>query len=235
MSGNADSLGYDGSQDAEDLLRWALDKYGSRIALACSFQTTVLVHMVRQITSDVRVFAIDTGRLNEETYQCAADVERSLDVKIEWYFPEHSAVESLVRQKGMFSFKESLEARHECCAIRKVEPLNRALSGLDAWITGIRREQGQFRKEVEKIEIDEAHGGIVKINPIADWSLAEVRKYVKKHRLPYNRLLERGYGSIGCECCTRALQDGEDLRAGRWWWEGAEHKECGLHVRNWGI
>ena len=136
MSEDTNIFGYEGNYEAEDVLRWALDKYEDRIALACIFQTTVLVHMARQISPDVRIFAIDTGRLNEETYECARDVERQLGVRIEWYFPKHEAVEAMVNEKGMHSFRESLEARHECCAIRKVEPLNRALSGLNAWITG---------------------------------------------------------------------------------------------------
>ena len=235
MNNQNHTFSYRGNYQAEDLLGWALEEYSPRIALACSFQTTVLVHMVKQIRSDVRVFAIDTGRLNEETYECARDVERALDVKIEWYFPKHQAVEALVSSKGMFSFKEGLDARRECCGIRKVEPLNRALSGLDAWITGIRRDQGDARKNIDKIEIDDAHAGIVKINPIADWSPEDIRKYVTKHRLPYNLLLEQGYGSVGCECCTRPLKTGESTRAGRWWWEDSEQKECGLHVRNWNI
>lgn len=235
MTEDYSSFGYEGSGEAEDLLRWALGRYHPGIALACSFQNPVLIHMMVSIRPDARVFAIDTGRLNEETYQCAEDIERVLGVKIEWYFPKHDAVEAMVRGKGHYSFKSDLESRRECCAIRKVEPLNRALSGLDAWITGLRREHNVTRGDAGKIEIDEAHNGIVKINPIADWSSEDVREYVKKHNLPYNSLLDMGYASIGCAPCTRAIAEGEHPRAGRWWWESAEHKECGLHVRNWNI
>ena len=228
-------IDYQGDGQAEDVVRWALDKFHPRIAIACSFQHAVLIDMAVKINPDVRVFSIDTGRLPEDTHQCAQDIEQHFGIKIEWHFPRHQAVEKMVREKGPYSFKESLEARRECCAIRKVEPLNRALSGLDAWITGVRREQTAGRSATGRIEIDEAHGGIVKVNPLADWTYDQIKDYVKEHKLPYNTLFEKGYTSIGCACCTRAVQPGEDSRAGRWWWEHPEYKECGLHVRNWQI
>jgi phosphoadenosine phosphosulfate reductase len=177
----------------------------------------------------VRVFAIDTGRLNEETYQVAESVSARYDIQIDWYFPERQTVENLEREKGLFSFRESLENRHECCRIRKVEPLGRALAGLSGWIVGLRREQSVTRAQLCPLEIDEAHGGIVKISPLADWSEEQVWAYAEKHALPINRLHRMGYPSIGCAPCTRAIEAGEDLRAGRWWWENPEHKECGLH------
>jgi len=228
-------IDYRGDGRAEDVLRWALRKFHPRIAIACSLQHAVLIHMAVQIRPDVRVFSIDTGRLPEDTYECARDIGRHFGIKIEWFFPRQDAVEQMMRKNGPFAFRESLDARIECCAIRKVEPLNRALSDLDAWITGVRREQNVTRSAAGKIEIDKAHGGIVKVNPIADWSYDEIRAYVKEHKLPYNTLFEKGYSSIGCACCTRAVEPGEDPRAGRWWWEHPEHKECGLHVRNWQI
>ena len=228
-------LGYDGSGEAEDVLRWALDRYHPKVALACSFQHTVLIHMMVNIRRDIRVFAIDTGRLPEETYQCAADVEKFFGIKIEWYLPRHDRVETLMREQGPLSFKKSLAARRECCAIRKVEPLNRALSDLDAWITGIRRDQSETRKKIEKVSIDDAHGGIVKICPLADWTHDRLRDYVKKHKIPYNILMQQGYSSVGCACCTRPMDPDGDPRSGRWWWEAPEHKECGIHVRNWQI
>lgn len=228
-------IDYHGDGQAEDVLRWALHKFRPRIAIACSFQHAVLIDMAVKIIPDVRVFSIDTGRLPEDTYECARDIERHFGIRIEWYFPAQAAVEQMMRKGGPFSFRESMEARRECCAIRKVEPLNRALTGLDAWITGVRREQNVTRSTTAKIEIDEAHGGIVKVNPVADWSYDEIRAYVKEHKLPYNTLFEKGYRSIGCACCTRPVEAEEDSRAGRWWWEDLEHKECGLHVRNWQI
>jgi len=165
----------------------------------------------------------------------AEEVRRQLGVRIQWYFPEHEAVEELETTKGPFSFKRSIEDRRECCFTRKVQPLNRALADLEAWVTGLRREESVTRRSLEQIERDRAHGGILKINPLADWTSEDVRAYLQKHRLPYNRLLDRGYTSIGCACCTRATEAGEDPRAGRWWWEQPEHKECGLHVGNWTI
>jgi phosphoadenosine phosphosulfate reductase len=228
-------FGYAGDGTAHDVLRWALGRYHPRIAVACSFQHAVVVHLAVRIQPDVRVFSVDTGRLPEETYECARDFERALGIRIEWVFPRHEAVEKLLREGGPYSFRESPEARRHCCGIRKVEPTLRALTGLDAWISGIRREQGVTRRACGMIEQDQAHGGILKINPLADWTSEEVREYAKKHRLPHNRLLDRGYTSIGCACCTRPVQPGEDPRAGRWWWESPEHKECGLHVSNWSI
>ncbi|MFC1497998.1 phosphoadenylyl-sulfate reductase [Verrucomicrobiota bacterium] len=235
MKDTQDAIEYNGNNKAEDMLKWALNNFHPNIALACSFETPILVHMAVAIKPDVRIFSIDTGRLPEETYQCAHELEQRYGIKIEWYFPKNNAVEKLERGKGVYSFKESLEARHECCAIRKVEPLSRALNGLKAWITGLRKDQNVTRNELGKVERDVAHGGIIKINPIADWSLAQVMEYTKKHDIPYNQLLDQDYMSIGCACCTRPVTVGEDPRSGRWWWEQPEHKECGLHVRNWNI
>ena len=138
-------------------------------------------------------------------------------------------VELLVREKGHFSFRRSIEDRKECCGIRKVEPLRRALAGRAAWVTGLRREQSVTRTAVEVLELDAAHGGIAKLNPLAAWTEAQVWSYAREHGLPVNALHARGYPSIGCAPCTRAIAPGEDARAGRWWWESAEHKECGLH------
>lgn len=235
MSGDYKEFGYSGNGDAQDVLSWALDVYSPDIALACSFQNPLLVHMMVGIKPDIRVFGIDTGRLNEETYQCADAIEKMFGVKIEWFLPNNNDLEKLVGSKGQYSFRESLDARRQCCAVRKVEPLNRALSGLRAWITGVRREQNITRESVGKIEKDLAHGGIIKINPIADWSSDQVRDYIIKYDLPYNKLLDCGYSSIGCAPCTRAINTGEHPRSGRWWWEQEEHKECGLHVRDWSI
>jgi len=218
----------------EEVLRWSLSEYHPDIALASSFskEDIVLAAMVAAIRPDARVFALDTGRLHEETYTTAEAVSIKLGVRIEWYFPDRSAVEDLERSKGLYSFRESLENRHECCRIRKVEPLSRALSGLHAWVTGQRREQGLTRTDLQVFEIDEAHGGILKVNPLADWTGEQVEAFIRKHGLPYNRLHDEGYPSIGCAPCTRPVAVGEDPRAGRWWWERPEHKECGLHARN---
>jgi phosphoadenosine phosphosulfate reductase len=235
VSSDQEDFGYRGDGSAEDLLRWALERHHPRIAVATSLQDVVLVHMAIHIRPDARVFSIDTGRLPEETYQCAEALRRMFGVRIEWYFPRTEAVERLEREKGLYAFRRSIEDRRECCGIRKVEPLRRALAGLDAWVTGMRREDGATRGGLPKLLRDEAHGGILKINPLADWSAGQVSEYTQRHGLPYNRLLDVGYASIGCACCTRAIGPGDDPRAGRWWWENPEQKECGLHARNWHI
>jgi phosphoadenosine phosphosulfate reductase len=224
------------NESPEAVLRWALSEFHPDIALASSFgmEDIVLVAMMTDIHPDARVFALDTGRLHEETYEAAEAVRRKLGIRIEWCFPDRVAVEELERSKGLFSFRESLENRHECCRVRKVEPLSRALSGLRAWVTGQRREQAVTRRNLPVVEIDEAHGKILKLNPLAGWTEQEVREYVRKRGLPVNRLHDIGYPSIGCAPCTRPVAPGEDPRAGRWWWERPEHKECGLHARNAG-
>ena len=227
--------GYTGTGEPEDVLRWALTEFHPDIALAASLENTVLIDMMTRIRPDIRVFSIDTGRLPEETFRCAAEVEQRFGLRIEWYFPDRTSIEQLVRESGVYSFRESLEARRSCCGIRKVEPLNRALKGLRAWVTGLRRDEAESRRETQQVSVDESHGGIVKICPLANWTNQQVRDYMREHKLPYNSLMERGYTSIGCACCTRAIELGEDQRAGRWWWESAEHKECGLHVSNWQI
>jgi phosphoadenosine phosphosulfate reductase len=223
-------------ESPEAVLRWALSEFHPDIALASSFsmEDIVLIAMMADIRPDVRIFALDTGRLHEETYEAAEAVRRRLGVRIKWHFPERAAVEELERSKGLYSFRESLENRHECCRIRKVEPLSRALSGLRAWVTGQRKEQAVTRRNLPVVEIDEGHGKILKLNPLAGWTEQEVGEYVRKRGLPVNRLHDMGYPSIGCAPCTRPVAPGEDPRAGRWWWERPEHKECGLHARNAG-
>lgn len=215
----------------EVVLAWALETHHPRIALASSFsmEDIALIAMMTEIRPDARVFALDTGRLNEETYEVAEAVRSRLGIRIEWHFPDRAAVEELEREKGLYSFRESLKNRHECCRIRKVDPLGRALAGLRAWVTGQRREQSVTRGDLSVIEIDRAHGGILKLNPLADWTSEQVASFIRDRNLPYNRLHDAGYPSIGCAPCTRAVRPGEDPRAGRWWWERPEQKECGLH------
>ncbi len=217
---------------AEQVLRSAIEEFHPAITLASSFslEDVVLMHMISKIRPDARVFAIDTGRLNEETYQCADLVKFITGLKIEWVFPRFEDVQKLEQEKGLFSFRSSLDARHECCNIRKVEPLSRALKGQKAWITGLRKEQNVTREELKYVEIDEAHGGITKINPLLEWEDKDLKRYIDENKLPYSALYDRGYTSIGCAPCTRATEPGEHPRAGRWWWESAEQKECGLHV-----
>ena len=193
MDRNAANLGYTGAGESEDVLRWALAEFHPDIALAASFENTVLIDMMTSIQPDVRVFSIDTGRLPEETFQCAAEAEQRFKIRIEWYLPDAMSIERLLRENGVYSFRDSREARRSCCGIRKVEPLNRALKGLRAWVTGLRRAEAESRRDTQQISIDDAHGGIVKICPLANWTDQQVRDYMREHRLPYNSLMERGY------------------------------------------
>jgi len=217
--------------DAPTVLRWALDRFSRRLAIASSFsiEDCVVIDLAHKVDPGVRVFALDTGRLPDETYMAAERVRAKYDVEIEWQFPAREAVERLERTKGLYSFRDSLDNRHECCGIRKVEPLGRVLGELDAWVTGLRREQSVTRTDTPEIELDAEHGGICKLNPIVTWTAAQVRAYADEHRVPIHALHDRGYPSIGCAPCTRAVAPGEHPRAGRWWWENPENKECGLH------
>ena len=220
------------SQSPEQVLRWALETFGSRVALASSFgaEDVAIIDMLVKIDPTARVFTLDTGRLNQETYDVMDKIREKYHVSIEVMFPKADAVEQMVREKGLNLFYHSIENRKRCCGLRKVEPLNRALATVDAWITGLRRDQVVTRTGVKKVDLDADHGGIAKINPLADWSWEQTLDYVKKNGIPYNVLHDQGYPSIGCAPCTRAVKPGEDFRAGRWWWERPEQKECGLHV-----
>jgi phosphoadenosine phosphosulfate reductase len=216
-----------------EILRWALDRFHPRIAFASSFgvEDVAVIHMLWTLRRDARVFTLDTGRLPAETYAVMERIREKYGIAIEVYFPERPALETLERERGFYSFRQSVDERKRCCGIRKVEPLGRALGTLDAWITGLRREQAVTRSTAGAVEIDAAHGGIVKVNPLIAWSDAQVWDYVRGEGVPYNRLHDEGYPSIGCAPCTRAVRPGEDVRAGRWWWESPETKECGLHSR----
>jgi len=217
---------------AEVVLAWVERRFGARAAIASSFgvEDMVLLELARRHAPSVRLFTLDTGRLPPETYELMDVARRRYGLEIETYFPARERVEALESAKGYFSFKESIEARKECCGIRKVEPLRRALSGREAWVTGLRREQSVTRTAVEVVELDATHG-LLKVNPLVRWSARETWAYIKEHGVPYNALHDRGYPSIGCAPCTRAVKPYEDERAGRWWWESAENRECGLHVR----
>lgn len=212
-------------------LAWGLQRFGRKLAIASSFsiEDCVAIDIAHKIDPGVRVFALDTGRLPEETYMTAERVRAKYGTEIEWQFPDREAVERLERTKGLYSFRDSLDERHECCGIRKVVPLGRALAGLDAWVTGLRREQSVTRTDTPEVELDAEHGGLAKLNPIIAWTTEQVRAYANEHRVPIHPLHDRGYPSIGCAPCTRAVAIGEHPRSGRWWWENPENKECGLH------
>jgi phosphoadenosine phosphosulfate reductase len=217
----------------QEIVAWATSRFGAKVAISSSFsiEDCVVIDLAcKAARGPVRVFALDTGRLPDETYMTAERVRMKYGVEIEWTFPKHEAVETLIRLKGLYSFRDSLDDRHECCGIRKVEPLARALAGLEAWMTGLRNEQSVTRSETPEVEIDPAHGGITKVNPVVRWTTAEVRAYANEHRVPIHPLHDHGYPSIGCAPCTRAVKPGEHPRAGRWWWENPENKECGIHI-----
>lgn len=220
------------SRDAEEVLRWGVERFSPKIAFSSSFgaEDVVVIDLLSRIKPRVTIFTLDTGRLPEETYEVMDRIRERYGVEIAGIFPQREAVESLEREKGFYSFRQSVDNRKECCAIRKVEPLNRALAGLEAWITGLRRGQAVTRTRLAKVEVDAAHGGIAKLNPLADWTTEQVWDHIRKNNVPYNKLHDLGFPSIGCAPCTRAVRPGEELRAGRWWWELPGHKECGLHV-----
>ncbi|HEX21744.1 MAG TPA: phosphoadenylyl-sulfate reductase [Actinobacteria bacterium] len=217
---------------ASEILTWAFDKFGDKIALASSFglEDVALIDMMVKINKGPRVFTLDTGRLNQETYDVMDAVRDKYGINIEVFCPDTEALEAMVREKGLNFFYDSIENRKQCCGVRKIKPLKRALGELDAWITGLRRQQAVTRSAVKSVEFDESNQ-LVKINPLVEWSEEQVRDYVKENNVPYNKLHDQGFPSIGCEPCTRAVKAGEDVRAGRWWWETPEQKECGLHVK----
>ncbi len=231
MSIAAEQLPSFEDQSAEEVLTWALDEFHPRIAISASFQaeSMVIIDLATKIRPDVHVFTLDTGRLPQATHELIDQVRHRYDIKIDVHAPDSERVRAMVRQHGMNLFTRHQTLRMLCCHIRKVEPLQRALSGLDGWISGLRRDQSANRAQTPKVLIDADHGGIVKVNPLVDWSRDRVWEYIREHKVPYNELYNKGYTSIGCDPCTRAIQPGEDERAGRWWWENSDYKECGLH------
>ncbi len=215
---------------AEDILAWAAQVFHPRIGFASSFgaEDMVVLDLLSRLRLRPKVFTLDTGRLPQETYDLM-DAARSRYGAIEIYAPAAARVEEIVGEHGPNLFYRSIELRKLCCHVRKIEPLHRALEGLDAWITGLRREQASTRTAIGYVELDVANGNRVKINPLADWTWDDVWTYIHAHDVPYNALHDRGFPSIGCAPCTRAVRPGEDARAGRWWWEQPDQKECGLH------
>ncbi len=218
-------------REPEEVLEWALQRYHPRMAVVTSLQaeTLVLLDMAWHINPNVRVITVDTGRLPQETYELIDRIRDKYGIQVEVLFPDTRVVEAMVRKHGPNLFYKSVPLRLLCCHIRKVIPLQRALEGLDAWVTGLRREQWATRVNIRKVELDHDHGGIVKLNPLADWTKEDVWNYIQEFDVPYNPLYEKNYTSIGCAPCTRPTKPGEDPRAGRWWWETDAPKECGIH------
>lgn len=213
-----------------DGLEQLADIYPGQIVFTTSFgiEDQVITDIIFSNNINIEVITLDTGRMFKETYKVFNKTLEKYGKKIKTYFPDTAGVEKLVTEKGPYSFYESIENRKECCYIRKVEPLNRALKDMKCWVTGIRATQSSSRDDLKIIETDSARG-ILKYNPLLNWELSAVEKYITTHNIPYNILHDKGYVSIGCEPCTRAIKPGEDFRAGRWWWESNSKKECGLH------
>lgn len=219
------------SKSPEEILEWSIGKLHQNIAIATSFQSQgmVLIDMAMKIDNNARIFTVDTGRLNKETYELLNEVMEKYNNEIEVLLPDQQEVDNMVNEHGMDLFYKGVENRLLCCQIRKTNPLNKFLKTLDAWVTSIRRAQTTTRAAADKFEIDLLHGGMLKINPLVEWTDDMVWDYIKKNNVPYNKLHDMGYPSIGCEPCTRAVKKGEDPRAGRWWWESDSAKECGIH------
>jgi len=222
--------------DAQGIIQWAFKTFGNRVVFATSLgeEDQVITDMIARLAPGIEIFTLDTGRLYQETYDLLAKTQKKYSrVTFKVYYPDTKAVEEMVAAKGINLFYESVENRKTCCGVRKVEPLRRALSNADAWITGLRRSQSVSRSDADILEWDDANQKI-KINPLIDWSLEQVHDYIKKNNVDVSPLHAKGFVSIGCAPCTRAIKEGEDIRAGRWWWEQPEQKECGLHNNlNW--
>ena len=214
-----------------EILKSIAQMKGEKIVFSTSLsaEDQVITHMIFSLNLDIEIFTLDTGRMFPETYQTLQKTLEKYQKEIKVYFPAAEEVEELMTEKGAYSFYDSVENRKQCCEIRKVKPLKRALQGKTIWITGIRSEHSQNRTEMQKIEWDAANN-ITKIHPLLHWSNDEVWTYIKANNVPYNGLHEKGFISIGCQPCTRAVKEGEDFRAGRWWWEDTSKKECGLHI-----
>ena len=213
------------------ILAWARETFGEKLILGSAMgpEAQIITHFIATEKLDIPVFTVDTGRVFEETYDLIARTNHKYDLRIKVFFPDSTDLEMLAHRLGPNPFLNNVEDRKECCAMRKVFPLERALEGMNAWMTGLRRDQSVTRNNAGVVEWDAKHG-LVKINPLVNWSSEKVWDFIHANDVPYNELHDKGFPSIGCKPCTRAIQPGEDIRAGRWWWESPEHKECGIHI-----
>lgn len=218
--------------DAKSVLKHFLKEYRDKIALSSSFgaEDQALSDMILKIDANTTIFTLDTGRLPQQTYDVMDKTNLKYKTKIRVYFPDSRDIERLYHKQGANGFYGSIENRKECCYVRKIVPLKRALNGIEVWITGLRAEQSPTRGDIQMLEWDEGNG-VIKLNPLILWSESDVWNYIKENNVPYNALHDEGYPSIGCAPCTRAVEEGADIRSGRWWWENPEHKECGLHLK----
>ena len=215
----------------DEMLKYLSEEFKDEVTFSSSFsfEDQLITHKILSNDLAIKIFTLDTGRMFPETYSVWSATNQKYNTHIKAYYPDHSSIEKFVEEKGPNAFYESLENRKECCYIRKVEPLKRALKENKIWVTGLRAEHSIDRNNMPQVEWDETNN-IIKYHPIFDWSTDEVKEYIKINKVPYNPLHDKGFVSIGCAPCTRAIKPGEDFRAGRWWWEDAEKKECGLHV-----
>lgn len=219
-------------KSSQEVIEWFLKDFEGKVAFSTSLgaEDQVITQMIAQVGVPADIFTLDTGRLFPETYNLLDLTSKKYDLNIRVMFPDASRVENMVNEKGINLFYDSIENRKLCCHIRKIEPLKRAFAGLDAWICGLRREQSVTRKDMRLVEWDE-NNDLIKVNPMIEWTETELWDYIKANHIPYNKLHDTGFPSIGCQPCTRAILPGEDVRAGRWWWENPETRECGLHKK----
>lgn len=220
-------------KSAFEIINFFVEKLGNKITFGTSMgaEDQVITRMLAQTDVKVDIFTLDTGRLFSETYDLISSTRKKYDLAFKVYFPDYAEVQTMVDQKGINLFYESIENRKECCQLRKLNPLKRAIEGKEAWFTGLRREQSVTRLDMQIVEWDD-NTLLLKVNPLINWTESQVWDYIKTNGIPYNPLHDQGFPSIGCQPCTRAVVDGEDVRAGRWWWENPESKECGLHKKH---
>ena len=216
----------------QEVISFFLLNYPEKIAFATSLgiEDQVITEMIVSINKSIKIFTLDTGRLFQETYDLIQKTNSRYKINIEIYFPDTRQVEKMVKEKGINLFYESIENRKLCCHVRKIELLKRVINNFDFWITGLRKKQSEIRANDKLIEWDKVNG-LIKVNPLIKWTEKDVWNYIKEKNIPYNSLHNKGFKSIGCVPCTRAVEDSEDSRSGRWWWENDGHKECGLHKR----
>ncbi len=215
-----------------ETLKYVSEEFKLKIRFASSMgvEDQVITHFIAENQLPIEVFTLDTGRMFPETYEIIEKTQARYNIKIHIIFPDAQEVEKMVNEKGINLFYHSIDNRKLCCGIRKIKPLKRALEGMNAWITGLRREQSPTRKDMQVIEWDEGNQ-LIKVNPLLEWTEKQKWDFVNENKIPYNTLHDKGFPSIGCQPCTRAIMPGEDVRSGRWWWENPETKECGLHAK----
>jgi phosphoadenosine phosphosulfate reductase len=219
-------------KSAQEIVSFFLDAMQDKITFGTSLgaEDQVITHMLQQHGGDFNIFTLDTARLFPETYELIDRTNKRYKINIDIYFPEYHEVEEMVSEHGINLFYDSIDKRHLCCQIRKLNPLKRALEGREGWFTGLRRAQSVTRTDMQIVEWDD-NAGKLKVNPLIEWSEQDVWDYIDEHKIPFNPLHKKGYPSIGCQPCTRAVMEGEDVRAGRWWWENPDDRECGLHKK----